>query len=168
MSIDPTKLDDADAVLNVMEITKSLFDKEPAGKNRDNLVKLYRDSCRHYRDLKASEHKTRSKVVKGCYRFLYAYEHALTLKNNKMTRASRLKMMVRNRIKYTGSEIKEIIKALEELVQKKGASSGFEYLMDNGYFELTAEYLVSQDKNNFTKEVRDVAFNKLIEYGMES
>lgn len=38
---------------------------------------------------------------------------------------------------------KGIIKALEELVQKKGSSSGFGYLMKNGYIELTAEYLVS-------------------------
>ena len=116
--------------------------------------KRYYEPCfLHYCDLKAAEHETDSFIVRGYYRFLYAYEQALTEKNRRTTIATLLKKLVTNRTKQNDDDVeKGIVAALTELVTKKGASSGYQFLMYSGQSKLTAEYLVKENPQYFSKE----------------
>lgn len=63
------KITDPKKVLGMMKNAKRLKNKE------------FYDCCfSHYCDLKAAEHETDSSIVRGYYKFLHAYEQALTEK----------------------------------------------------------------------------------------
>jgi len=145
------KITDPDKVLGIMKNAKRLKNKG------------YYELCfSHYCDLKAAEHETDSPVVRGYYSFLYAYEQALTEKNRKRTNATLLKKLVTNRTIQNGDDAeKGIVAALTELVTKKGASSGYQFLMYSGQSELTAEYLVKGNPQYFSKEAVKAATEKL-------
>ena len=145
------KITDPDKVLGIMKNAKRL-------KNKGH----YELCFSHYCDLKAAEHETDSFIVRGYYRFLYAYEQALTEKNGKRTNAGFLKKAVTNRIEQNGGDAeKGIVAALTELVTKKGASSGYQFLMYSGQSELTAEHLVKENPQRFSKEAVTAATEKL-------
>ena len=145
------KITDPDKVLGIMKNAKRLKNKG------------YYELCfSHYSDLKAAEHGTDSFIVRGYYRFLYAYEQALTEKNRKRTIATLLKKLVTNRTKQNDDDVeKGIVAALTELATKKGASSGYQFLMYSGQSKLTAEYLVKENPQYFSKEAVTAATEKL-------
>jgi len=60
-----------------------------------------------------------------------------------------------------GDAEKGIVAALTELVTKKGASSGYQFLMYSGQSKLTAEYLVKENPQYFSKEAVTAATEKL-------
>ena len=54
-----------------------------------------------------------------------------------------------------------ITDTIEELVTKKGGTEGYKFLMENGLSELTAEYLVLQNKELFSKKAIEASEDKL-------
>ena len=133
------KITDPDKVLGMRKNSKRLKDKG-----------LFDSFFSHYCDLKAAEHETDSHIVKGYYSFLYAYEQALTEKNRKKTIATLLKKLVTNRTIQNDDDVeKGTVAALTELVTKKGASSGYQFLLYSGQSKLTAKYLVKENAQYF-------------------
>jgi hypothetical protein len=149
---DPKKITDPDKVLVMMQNAKRLKKKE-----------FWQECFEHYCELKAAKVDTDSALVKSYFKFFYAYEQALTEKNSKRTSAMRLKRLVTDRTdKNKGNAEMGIIAALSELVMKKGASSGYQFLMSSGQSELTAEHLVKSNPQHFSKEAITAAAEKLI------
>lgn len=149
---DPKKITDPDKVLVMMKNAKRLKKKE-----------FWQQCFEHYCELKVAEVDTDSALVKSYFKFLYAYEQALTEKNGKRTNATLLKKLVTNRTDSNdGNAELGVIAALSELVMKKGASSGYQFLMSSGQSKLTAEHLVKENPQHFFKEAVTAAAEKLI------
>ncbi len=77
------------------------------------------------------------------YRTLAAYEHLLTQKNGRATRASRTRLKLKS---------KGVVQCLEDWATSKTPTEGYELLTTNDLAELTGEHLVLKYPEQFSAE----------------
>ena len=75
------------------------------------------------------------------YQTLAAYEHLLSQKNGRATRASRTRLKLKS---------KGVVQCLEDWVSSKTPTEGYELLMANGMAEMTGERLVLKYPEQFS------------------
>ena len=147
-----------------MENTKRVIQQSDDDEWKAELQQFFKDCYDRYAELKAEEAHGVSNVTpitKDFYKFLYAYEQALFEVNGKRNKATRLRQaLTYNQKKYKNEE-EAVIKTLEGRVTKEGGTKGFHFLMENGLNELTAEYLVLQNKELISKKAIEASEEKL-------
>ena len=103
---------------------------------------------------KADRYGYKNDIERELLIVLYAYEDALTKKNNRTTRANRTWPMV----KKDG-----IIKAAEKAVNRKFDPLGYKTLVELGLKELTFEAVINKYPEYFKKETVEKARARLKE-----
>lgn len=86
------------------------------------------------------------------YRTLAAYEHLLTQKNGRATRASRTRLKLKS---------KGVVQCLADWVTSKTPTEGYELLTASGLAELTGEQLVLKYPEQFSAEAVAAAKSRL-------
>ena len=153
--IDIKKVKESKKVLTVMENTKRVIQQSDDDEWKAELQQFFKDCYDRYAELKAEEEHGVSNVTpitKDFYKFLHAYEQALTEINGRTTRATYLRRALRNNQTKYKDEQEAVIQTLEGLVIKEGGTKGYHFLIENGLNELTAEYLVLQHKDLFSED----------------
>lgn len=86
------------------------------------------------------------------YQTLAAYEHLLSQKNGRATRASRTRLKLKS---------KGVVQCLEDWVTSKTPTEGYELLMANGMAEMTGERLVLKYPEQFSADATAAAKARL-------
>jgi hypothetical protein len=102
---------------------------------------VWRDAFRRLCALEAADQT--DPLHRDFYETMGAYEYLLTEKNGRATRASRTRLMVKN---------KGVVQCLEEWAKAKKPTEGYELLMANGLADLTGEHLVLKYPDQFSAE----------------
>ena len=147
-----------------MENTKRVIKQSDDDEWKAELQQFYKKCYNHYAERKAEEEHGASNTtpfIREFYKFFHSYEQALTEYHGKRQAAGGLRRKLINKRKSIKDEQKVITDTIEELVTKKGGTEGYKFLMENGLSELTAEYLVLQNKELFSKKAIEASEDKL-------
>jgi predicted site-specific integrase-resolvase len=97
-------------------------------------------------------------LVQDFYETLAAYERLLSEKNGRTTLASRTSEKIRN---------KGILQSLIEWTCGKVETNGFNLLLEHGLHKYTGEYLVVKYADRFSRDVVELASERLSKHGLE-
>jgi hypothetical protein len=127
---------------------------------KDSDKNLYKAAFKRYLEIVINEYENESDpLVKDFYKTVPAYEHLLTEKNGRTTRANRTLQKVRN---------KGVHQSLIDWMQAKEVKDGFKLLIENNLEQYTAEYLVMKYKDRFPQEIVETAASRLKEVGVNT
>lgn len=102
---------------------------------------VWRDAFRRLCSLEGAEQT--DPLHRDFYEMLAAYEHLLSEKNARATRATPTRLKAKN---------KGVVPVLEEWAMSKAPTEGYELLVSKGLSELTGEHLVLKYPEQFSPE----------------
>ena len=100
---------------------------------------VWREAFRRFCELEGADQT--DPLHRGFFEMLAAYEHLLSERNARATRASPIRLKARN---------KGVVHCLEEWTTSKTASEGYELLTEKGFPEFTGEHLVLKYADQFS------------------
>ena len=167
MAIDIKKVKDPKQVLNMMDNAKEKMQQSNDDESKAELQQYYKECFGHCVKLKAKEEpgfSNATPIIKGFYEFLNAYELAKIEIKGKKHGGGRLRQMLSNNEKKYNNKQEAVIKTLERLAIKKDPSDGFIFLTKNELYKFTAEYLMLQYEDLFSKDAISSSKYKLSKY----
>jgi hypothetical protein len=118
---------------------------------------IWREAFRKLCSLEGAEQT--EPLPRDFYETLAAYEHLLSQKNGRATRASRTRLKLKS---------KGVVQCLEDWVTSKTPTEGYELLMANGLAEMTGEHLVLKYPEQFSEGAIAAAKARLAAHATET
>lgn len=143
-----------------------VFEKNAIDKGRPDLAKEAKIRAIHLAkeekiraiQLKAEAYGTNSDAEREAIEAVYAYEEALSLKNNKKTSATRTWPMI---------ERHGILVAVERTVKRKTETQGYRYLLEMGLQDYAFEAVVVRYPELFSTDCVDTSKQRIAQWSNE-